>query len=132
MRTERGDIEAETVVIAGGMFAAELGRLAGVRIPVVPMSHEYIVTQPFRDRDPARPLPTLRDPDLLVYFREDGGGLVMGGYERRRARPSSTARPASSASRPTSTGGCSRTTGTASRRSSSARAGACRRWRTCA
>jgi glycine cleavage system aminomethyltransferase T/glycine/D-amino acid oxidase-like deaminating enzyme len=85
VRTERGDIEAENVVIAGGMFAAELGRLAGVRIPVVPMSHEYIVTQPFRERDPARPLPTLRDPDLLVYFREDGGGLVMGGYERRSA-----------------------------------------------
>jgi glycine cleavage system T protein len=85
VRTERGDIEADTVVIAGGMFSAELGRLAGVRIPVVPMSHEYIVTQPFRERDPARPLPTLRDPDLLVYFREDGGGLVMGGYERRSA-----------------------------------------------
>jgi glycine cleavage system aminomethyltransferase T/glycine/D-amino acid oxidase-like deaminating enzyme len=85
VRTERGNIEAENVVIAGGMFAAELGRLAGVRIPVVPMSHEYIVTQPFRERDPARPLPTLRDPDLLVYFREDGGGLVMGGYERRSA-----------------------------------------------
>ena len=85
VRTERGDIEADTVVIAGGMFAAELGRLAGVRIPVLPMSHEYIVTQPFRERDPARPLPTLRDPDLLVYFREDGGGLVMGGYERRSA-----------------------------------------------
>jgi glycine cleavage system aminomethyltransferase T/glycine/D-amino acid oxidase-like deaminating enzyme len=83
VQTDRGDIEAETVVIAGGMFAAELGRMAGVRIPVVPMSHEYIVTQPFRDRDPARPLPTLRDPDLLVYFREDGGGLVMGGYERQ-------------------------------------------------
>ena len=84
--TERGDIEAEVVVIAGGMFAAELGRLAGVRVPVVPMSHEYIVTQPFRERDPQRPLPTLRDPDLLVYFREEGGGLVMGGYERH-SRP---------------------------------------------
>jgi 4-methylaminobutanoate oxidase (formaldehyde-forming) len=46
------------------------------------MSHEYLVTQPFRERDPKNPLPTLRDPDLLVYFREDGGGLVMGGYER--------------------------------------------------
>ena len=85
VRTERGDIETENVVIAGGMFAAELGRLAGVRIPVQPMSHEYLVTQPFRERDPARPLPTLRDPDLLIYFREDGGGLVMGGYERNCA-----------------------------------------------
>ena len=85
VRTERGDIDAEVVVIAGGMFSAELGRLAGVRIPVVPMSHEYIVTQPFRERDPQNPLPTLRDPDLLIYFREEGGGLVMGGYERPAA-----------------------------------------------
>jgi glycine cleavage system aminomethyltransferase T/glycine/D-amino acid oxidase-like deaminating enzyme len=83
--TDRGDVEAEVVVNAAGMFAAEVGRLAGVRIPVVPMSHEYIVTQPFRERDPANPLPTLRDPDLLIYFREEGGGLVMGGYERPAA-----------------------------------------------
>ena len=67
------------------MFAAELGRMAGVRIPVVPMSHQYLVTQPFRERDPEHPLPTLRDPDLLVYFREDGGGLVMGATSASRA-----------------------------------------------
>ena len=85
VRTERGDIDAETVVIAAGMFSAEVGRLAGVRIPIQPMSHEFIVTQPFRERDPQNPLPTLRDPDLLIYFREDGGGLVMGGYERPSA-----------------------------------------------
>jgi glycine cleavage system aminomethyltransferase T/glycine/D-amino acid oxidase-like deaminating enzyme len=85
VRTERGDIDTEAVVIAAGMFSAEVGRLAGVRIPVQPMSHQYLVTQPFRERDPANPLPTLRDPDLLVYFREDGGGLVMGGYERNSA-----------------------------------------------
>jgi len=63
------------------MFAAELGRLAGVRIPLVPMAHQYVVTEPFRDRtDP--PLPSLRDPDLLVYYRQEVDGLVMGGYER--------------------------------------------------
>jgi glycine cleavage system aminomethyltransferase T/glycine/D-amino acid oxidase-like deaminating enzyme len=81
--TEKGDIEAEVVVLAGGMYGAELGRLAGIRIPIIPMSHQYLVTQPFRDRDPENPLPTLRDPDLLIYYREDGGGLVMGGYERQ-------------------------------------------------
>src|SRR3954447_12236113 len=48
--TERGDIEAEVVVNAGGIFAAEIGRMADVRVPVVPMSHEYLVTQPFRER----------------------------------------------------------------------------------
>jgi 4-methylaminobutanoate oxidase (formaldehyde-forming) len=85
VQTEWGPIEAEVVVNAGGMFAAELGRLAGVRVPIVPFAHEYLVTQPFRERTPGEHLPTLRDPDLLIYFREEGGGLVMGGYERRSA-----------------------------------------------
>jgi 4-methylaminobutanoate oxidase (formaldehyde-forming) len=85
VRTERGGVEAELVVNAGGIYAAEIGRMAGVRVPVVPMSHEYLVTQPFRERDPEHPLPTLRDPDLLIYYREEGGGLVMGGYERPSA-----------------------------------------------
>ena len=67
------------------MFAAEIGRLAGVRVPIVPFAHEYLVTQPFRERAPGEHLPTLRDPDLLIYFREEGGGLVMGGYERDSA-----------------------------------------------
>ena len=84
VQTEWGPIEAEVVVNAGGMFAAEIGRMAGVRVPVVPFAHEYLVTQPFRERDDGH-LPTLRDPDLLVYYREEGGGLVMGGYERHSA-----------------------------------------------
>jgi glycine cleavage system aminomethyltransferase T/glycine/D-amino acid oxidase-like deaminating enzyme len=85
VQTEWGPIEAEVVVDAGGMFAAEIGRMAGVRVPVVPFAHEYLVTQPFRDRADGGHLPTLRDPDLLVYYREEGGGLVMGGYERHSA-----------------------------------------------
>ena len=82
VQTEHGALAAEVVVNAGGMFAAEIGRMAGVRVPVVPFAHEYLVTQPFRERAGEEHLPTLRDPDLLVYFREEGGGLVMGGYER--------------------------------------------------
>ncbi|MCW2970147.1 MAG: FAD-dependent oxidoreductase [Solirubrobacterales bacterium] len=88
VQTAWGPIEAEVVVNAGGMFAAELGRMAGVRVPVVPFAHEYLVTQPFRDRaigEQREHLPTLRDPDLLIYFREEGGGLIMGGYERASA-----------------------------------------------
>ncbi len=89
VQTEWGPIEAEVVVNAGGMYAAEIGRLAGVRVPVVPFAHEYVVTQPFRSPPRAGEerthLPTLRDPDLLIYFREEGAGLVMGGYERRSA-----------------------------------------------
>ena len=85
VQTEWGDLEAEIVVNAGGMYAAQIGRLAGVRVPVIPFAHEYLVTQPFRERASAGHLPTLRDPDLLVYFREEGAGLVMGGYERASA-----------------------------------------------
>jgi 4-methylaminobutanoate oxidase (formaldehyde-forming) len=81
VRTDRGDVEAEIVVNCGGMFAAEIGRMAGVRIPIVPMSHQYLVTEPVRERGGPR-LPTLRDPDNLVYFREEVDGLLMGGYER--------------------------------------------------
>jgi len=105
VRTEQGDVAAEVVVDAGGMFAAEIARMAGVRVPLIPMSHQYLVTQPHdevrearqqqrvrrtfvadsetKDRHTRGHLPTLRDPDLLVYYREDGNGLVMGGYERR-------------------------------------------------
>jgi glycine cleavage system aminomethyltransferase T/glycine/D-amino acid oxidase-like deaminating enzyme len=92
VRTDKGDVEAEVVVDAGGMFAAEIARMAGVRVPLIPMSHQYLVTQPLDAVREAREdaeagstrgrLPTLRDPDLLVYYREDGDGLVMGGYER--------------------------------------------------
>jgi glycine cleavage system aminomethyltransferase T len=67
------------------MFAAEIGRMAGVRVPLIPFAHQYLVTQPFRERAGDEHLPTLRDPDLLIYFREEGAGLVMGGYERDSA-----------------------------------------------
>ncbi len=82
VRTDKGDIECEIVVDCGGMFAAEIARMVGVRVPIVPMSHQYVVTEPmFEHRE--TPLPSLRDPDNLVYFRQEVDGLVMGGYERR-------------------------------------------------
>jgi 4-methylaminobutanoate oxidase (formaldehyde-forming) len=80
--TDQGHVEAEVVVNAGGMFAKEIAALAGVNVPLVPMAHEYLVTRPS-----GLPLdmPTMRDPSLLVYFRPESGGLVMGGYERNPA-----------------------------------------------
>ena len=82
VETDKGAIEAEVVVNAGGMFAGEIGRLAGVVVPVVPMAQEYL-----RPKPSGVPLdvPTMRDPSLLVYFRGESGGLVMGGYERHPA-----------------------------------------------
>ncbi|HEY0811857.1 MAG TPA: FAD-dependent oxidoreductase [Pseudonocardia sp.] len=86
VRTDRGDVECEIVVDCGGMFAAEVAALVDVRIPVVPMSHQYLVTTALPAGSlPARPLPSLRDPDLLVYYRQEIDGLVMGGYERESA-----------------------------------------------
>jgi glycine cleavage system aminomethyltransferase T/glycine/D-amino acid oxidase-like deaminating enzyme len=84
VHTDRGTIACEVVVNCGGMFAAEIGRMLDVRIPLVPMSHQYVVTDAFLERQD-HPLPTLRDPDLLVYYRQEVEGLVMGGYERTPA-----------------------------------------------
>jgi glycine cleavage system aminomethyltransferase T/glycine/D-amino acid oxidase-like deaminating enzyme len=80
---ERTTIAADVVVNAGGMFAPEIGRLAGVNIPIIPMAHEYLFTETIEGVRPD--LPTMRDPDNLCYFREEVGGLCMGGYERQPA-----------------------------------------------
>src|SRR5262245_18556814 len=80
--TDRGSIETEIVVNAGGMYAREIGTLAGVNVPIVPMAHEYLITKP---AELPLEMPTMRDPSLLVYFRPESGGLVMGGYERQCA-----------------------------------------------
>ena len=81
VETDRGRIECEIVVNCGGMFAPQIGRMLDVRIPIVPMSHQYLITENFLA--PGAPkLPSLRDPDLLIYFRQEVDGLLMGGYER--------------------------------------------------
>ena len=79
LETDRGIIHTDVVVNAAGMWAREIGRMAGVVVPVIPMEHQFIVTKPIPGV--RRDFPTLRDPDRLVYFREEVGGLVAGGYE---------------------------------------------------
>ncbi|GKX35720.1 MAG: FAD-dependent oxidoreductase [Rhizobiaceae bacterium MnEN-MB40S] len=81
-RVLAGDIafEAKTVTLAAGMWSRELGRKLGLKIPACAVEHQYIVTEPI----PGFPdnLPTLRDPERLVYYKPDAGGrLVIGGYE---------------------------------------------------
>ena len=78
--TDRGEIETEVVVDAAGMAAPDVAKLVGVTVPIIPMAHQYLITEPFEPALAA--LPTLRDPDNLVYWRTEVGGLVMGGYER--------------------------------------------------
>ncbi|MCH2271702.1 MAG: FAD-binding oxidoreductase, partial [SAR324 cluster bacterium] len=74
-----GEILCETVVNCAGQWANELGNLAGVTVPLVSVEHQYLITEPIEGVTPD--LPTLRDPDKLTYWKEDVGGLVMGGYE---------------------------------------------------
>ncbi|HEX4572640.1 MAG TPA: FAD-dependent oxidoreductase [Dongiaceae bacterium] len=77
--TAEGEVASEVVVNCGGQWAREIGRLAGVSVPLQSVQHQYLVTEPIAGLP--RNLPTLRDPDRLIYFKEEVGGLVMGGYE---------------------------------------------------
>ncbi len=79
VHTSNGSIRCERVVICAGQWSRQLGLLAGVNIPLVSVQHQYLITD--RMADVPSDLPTLRDPDRLTYFKEDVGGLVMGGYE---------------------------------------------------
>jgi len=77
--TARGRIGCEVVVNCAGQWAREVGAMAGVTVPLVSVQHQYLITD--RIEGVGRGLPTLRDPDRLTYYKEDVGGLVMGGYE---------------------------------------------------
>ena len=74
-----GTIAAEIVVNCAGQWAKAVGRLCGVTVPLHSAEHYYIVTGAIPGV--ARDLPTLRDPDGYIYFKEEVGGLVMGGFE---------------------------------------------------
>ncbi len=81
VQTPQGTIQAEHVVIATGIWSPRLGRMAGVNIPLIPMQHQYAQTAPLPELKGGS-VPNLRDPDHLVYFRQDNESLVLGGYER--------------------------------------------------
>lgn len=77
--TDRGRIECERVICCAGQWTRDFAARFGVNVPLVPMQHQYMVTEPFEGVP--SDLPTLRDPDRLTYYKEEVGGLVMGGYE---------------------------------------------------
>lgn len=76
--TDRGRIECERVVVCAGQWTRAFAARFGVNVPLVSVEHQYMVTEPF---GVPTNLPTLRDPDRLTYYKEEVGGLVMGGYE---------------------------------------------------
>src|SRR5580692_2805339 len=79
VRTDQGDIEAEVVVNCAGQWAKQVGALAGVTVPLHSAEHFYVVTDQIDGVHPD--LPVLRDPDGYTYFKEEVGGLVVGGFE---------------------------------------------------
>jgi glycine cleavage system aminomethyltransferase T/glycine/D-amino acid oxidase-like deaminating enzyme len=83
VETSQGPIRAEVVVNAAGAAAGFVGRLAGVAIPIVPIKHQYVVTEPLAGSNPdLDAMPTVRDPDHIVYFRGEGDAILVGGYIR--------------------------------------------------
>jgi glycine cleavage system aminomethyltransferase T/glycine/D-amino acid oxidase-like deaminating enzyme len=83
VRTDRGTITTEVVVNTAGAAAGRVGRLAGVDLPIVPIKHQYVVSRALPGLASTMELPTVRDPDHIVYFRgADGDGLLVGGYIR--------------------------------------------------
>ncbi|MEO0781787.1 MAG: FAD-dependent oxidoreductase [Pseudomonadota bacterium] len=78
VRTDQGEITCEKLVLCCGQWTRELAATVGVTVPLVSIEHQYMVTEPF---GVPSDLPTLRDPDRLTYWKEEVGGLIMGGYE---------------------------------------------------
>jgi sarcosine dehydrogenase len=79
VKTNHGRIACEKVVNCAGQWARQLGSLAGVSVPLQPVKHQYIITEKVAGL--ATDIATIRDPDRRIYFKEEVGGLVMGGYE---------------------------------------------------
>lgn len=87
VKTDRGDITCEHVVSATGSFARQTGRMVGIDIPVIPVEHQFIVTEPHPDivKRHEQGLPemgVLRESDGSWYMREENGGLLLGPYEK--------------------------------------------------
>jgi 4-methylaminobutanoate oxidase (formaldehyde-forming) len=88
--TDGGAMEAEYVVNCGGIWARELGMMAGVHVPLHAAEHYYLITEPFEGM--RRDMPIVEDPDLFAYYRDEMGGLMLGLFEPV-AKPWGMAKP---------------------------------------
>lgn len=86
VETDRGELEAGIVVNAAGMWARQVGRMAGVELPIVPLSHHYLVTDAVPElAGLPREIPVIRDPERSFYLRAEGEGLLVGPFEPEAA-----------------------------------------------
>lgn len=86
VKTDKGDIIAEHIVSATGNFVRQTSKMLGIDIPVIPVEHQYIVTEPHpeilkRQKQGLPEMGVLREADTSWYMREENGGLILGPYE---------------------------------------------------
>ena len=79
VQTAQGDVRCDVLVNCAGQWARQFGKLAGVNVPLYSAEHFYVVTGKIEGVHPM--LPVMRDPDGFIYYKEEVGGLVMGGFE---------------------------------------------------
>jgi glycine cleavage system T protein len=79
--TDHGPIKTQIIVNAAGMWAPRVAAMAGIHFPTTPVDHQHIALRAVEGHEFSHDTPCLRDPDNLVYMRQEAGGLVIGGYE---------------------------------------------------
>ncbi len=82
--TDKGNINAEIVINAGGLWAREVGQMAGINLPVQPMEHHYLITEAIPEIEAMgedKRLPVGTDFEGNIYFRQEGKGMLLGTYE---------------------------------------------------
>lgn len=80
-QTEQGRIETEIVINAAGQWAPRIAEMVGTHLPLTPLMHQYLLTRARRGHELPKQTPVVRDPDNLVYLREEAGGFLIGGFE---------------------------------------------------
>jgi len=84
--TDQGNINAEIVINAGGLWAREVGQMAGINLPVQPMEHHYLITEAIPEIEAmgeGKRLPVGTDFEGNIYFRQEGKGMLLGTYEQK-------------------------------------------------
>jgi len=84
--TDQGNINAEIVINAGGLWAREVGQMAGINLPVQPMEHHYLITEAIPEIEAMgenKRLPVGTDFEGNIYFRQEGKGMLLGTYEQK-------------------------------------------------
>jgi dimethylglycine dehydrogenase len=85
--TDKGEISCEIVVNAAGYRAGEIMEMVGQYLPIISMSHQYLVTETIPELEAYQAkLPLMRDPDVSYYLRQERAGFILGPYEKERAQ----------------------------------------------